>query len=135
MQTRQRLRPAGTLYTVSAAARADMLVTLALFVAGSVLGSISLPTFLNVGGIDPVPAGNYFGPWGGLAVTLSQHRACCISGCHRRPPTRRLDQAQCPVHDRCRRDCRRDDRRVLAGGHPWQRLTFGYTVWGAKLAT
>src|SRR6187399_2349890 len=49
----------GTLYTVGGGS-GRMLVTLALFVAGSVLGSISLPTFLNMGGIDPVLAGNYF---------------------------------------------------------------------------
>ncbi len=55
----------GTLYTVGGGS-GRMLITLALFIAGSVLGSISLPTFLNMGGIDPVLAGNYLGPWGGL---------------------------------------------------------------------
>src|SRR5690348_4850641 len=59
----------GTLYTVGAGS-GRMLVTLTFFMAGSVLGSLSLPSFLALGGIDPVLASDYLGPWGGLALTL-----------------------------------------------------------------
>ena len=59
----------GTLYTVGGGS-GRMLFTLAFFIVGSVLGSLSLPTFLNMGGIDPVLASDYLGPWGGLAATL-----------------------------------------------------------------
>jgi hypothetical protein len=48
-----------------------MLITLALFIAGSVIGSLHLPAFLALGGIDPILASSYLGPWGGLAATLA----------------------------------------------------------------
>ena len=60
----------GTLYTAGGGS-GRMLITLALFIVGSVIGSLHLPAFLALGGIDPVLASNYFGPWGGLAVTLA----------------------------------------------------------------
>src|SRR5260221_2558248 len=58
----------GTLYTVGGGS-GRMLLTLAFFIAGSVIGSLHLPAFLRLGGIDPGPAANYFGPWGRLAAT------------------------------------------------------------------
>ena len=61
----------GTLYTVGGGS-GRMLVTLALFIVGSVIGSLHLPAFLTLGGIDPILASNYFGPWGGLAATLAE---------------------------------------------------------------
>src|SRR5215475_1465769 len=60
----------GTLYTVGGGS-GRMLIALLFFVIGSVLGSLSLPAFLALGGIDPVLASDYFGAWGGLAVTLA----------------------------------------------------------------
>src|SRR6478752_703457 len=60
----------GTLYTAGGGS-GRMLVALALFIAGSVIGSLHLPAFLALGGIDPILASHYFGPWGGLAVTLA----------------------------------------------------------------
>ena len=59
----------GTLYTVGGGS-GRMLIALLFFVAGSVFGSLSLPSFLAFGGIDPVLASDYLGPWGGLAATL-----------------------------------------------------------------
>src|SRR6516165_11680204 len=59
----------GTLYTVGGGS-GRMLITLLFFVVGSVFGSLSLPVFLSLGGLDPVLASDYFGVWGGLAVTL-----------------------------------------------------------------
>jgi len=61
----------GTLYTVGGGS-GRMLLTLAFFIAGSVIGSLHLPAFLALGGIDPILAAHYFGPWGGLAVTLAE---------------------------------------------------------------
>ncbi len=63
----------GTLYTAGGGS-GRMLIALALFIAGSVIGSLHLPAFLRLGGVDPILASNYFGPWGGLAVTLGEHR-------------------------------------------------------------
>ena len=60
----------GTLYTVGGGS-GRMLIALAFFIVGSVFGSLSLPAFLALGGIDPVLASDYLGPWGGLAATLA----------------------------------------------------------------
>ena len=60
----------GTLYTVGGGS-GRMLLALAGFIVGCVFGSLSLPAFLALGGIDPVIASDYLGPWGGLAATLA----------------------------------------------------------------
>ena len=60
----------GTLYTVGGGS-GRMLIALAFFMVGSVLGSLSLPSFLALGGVDPILAADYLGPWGGLAATLA----------------------------------------------------------------
>src|SRR6187399_558273 len=67
----------GTLYTAGGGS-GRMLVALALFIVGSVIGSLHLPAFLALGGIDPILASNYFGPWGGLAVTLASIAAVAL---------------------------------------------------------
>jgi len=67
----------GTLYTAGGGS-GRMLIALALFIAGSVIGSLHLPAFLRLGGIDPVLASDYFGPWGGLAVTLASIAAAAL---------------------------------------------------------
>ena len=122
----------GTLYTVGGGS-GRMIVTLAFFIAGSVIGSLHLPAFLALGGIDPILAADYLGPWGGLAATWATLAVAAIAGvalARRRgasfkPPRRIVFGA------------------VLigllsigvfaAGHHPWS-VTFGFTVWGAKLA-
>ena len=79
--------------TPSAAAPAACWSRLALFIVGSVLGSLCLPTFLRFGGIDPVLAGDYFGPWGGLAVTLASIALVALVVIVDRAATRWLDSA------------------------------------------
>src|SRR6476659_9718319 len=59
----------GTLYTVGGGS-GRMLIALLFFVVGSVFGSLSLPAFLSLGGVDPVLASDYLGAWGGLIATL-----------------------------------------------------------------
>jgi hypothetical protein len=123
----------GTLYTAGGGS-GRMLVTLALFIVGSVFGSLSLPAFLRLGGIDPVLAGDYFGPWGGLLVTLASIAAAAalvIAIARRRnasttiPPYFLLGSIVIALLM---------IGTFFAAGHPWS-VTFGYTVWGAKLAT
>src|SRR5207302_2721077 len=57
----------GTLYTVGGGS-GRMLIALACFIVGSVVGSLHLPAFMALGGVDPVLASDYLGPWGGLAA-------------------------------------------------------------------
>jgi uncharacterized membrane protein YedE/YeeE len=122
----------GTLYTAGGGS-GRMLITLALFIAGSVVGSLHLPAFLALGGIDPVLASNYFGPWGGLAVTLGSIALVALAimavararGANFTP--RPLIIAGAVVIGALSIGV------FLAGHHPWS-VTFGFTVWGAKIA-
>ena len=123
----------GTLYTAGGGS-GRMLVTLAFFVIGSVFGSLSLPPVLALGGLDPVLAADFFGPWGGLAVTLASIAAVALiiaAIAKRRSanflPSRNYIIGGIIIGLLC-------IAVFLAGGHPWS-VTFGYTVWGAKLAS
>lgn len=121
----------GTLYTVGGGS-GRMLVTLAFFVIGSVFGSLSLPTFLEMGGLDPIMASDYLGPWGGLAATLASLAAAAaimIAVARKRganyKPSRNYIIGGIVIGLLC-------IFVFFAGGHPWS-VTFGYTVWGAKI--
>ena len=122
----------GTLYTAGGGS-GRMLIALAFFMAGSVWGSLSLPSFLALGGIDPVVASNYQGPWGGLAATrasIAVGAAIIIAIARKRGanwrPSRHYIIGGVAIGLLC--------VFVFAvGGHPWS-VTFGYTIWGAKIA-
>lgn len=123
----------GTLYTVGGGS-GRMLIALLFFVIGSVLGSLSLPAAMALGGIDPVLASDYLGPWGGLAATLASLALAAVlivAVAKRRGasfmPSRTymigglvIGLLFVAV--------------FVVGGHPWS-VTFGYTVWGAKIAS
>jgi uncharacterized protein len=123
----------GTLYTVGGGS-GRMLIALLFFVIGSVFGSLSLPAFLALGGIDPILASDYFGAWGGLAVTLASiafFASVFIAIARKRggayKPSRNYVIGGFAIGILC-------VAVFFAGGHPWS-VTFGYTVWGAKAAT
>jgi uncharacterized protein len=123
----------GTLYTVGSGS-GRMLLALAGFIVGCVFGSLSLPAFMALGGIDPVIAADYLGPWGGLAATLASlalAAALMIAVANRRGanfmPSRNYVIGGCVIGFLC-------IVVFVCGGHPWS-VTFGYTVWGAKLAS
>ncbi|MPZ55785.1 MAG: YeeE/YedE family protein [Rhizobiales bacterium] len=122
----------GTLYTAGGGS-GRMLITLACFIVGSVVGSLHLPAFLALGGIDPILAADYLGSWGGLAATLASLAvaAAIVVGVARRKgsafqPRRALVIGGILVG-------LLSIAVFLAGGHPWS-VTFGFTVWGAKIA-
>jgi uncharacterized membrane protein YedE/YeeE len=122
----------GTLYTAGGGS-GRMLITLALFIVGSVIGSLHLPAFLALGGVDPILASNYFGPWGGLAATLAgiAVAALIIAGIARArgagfTPRPLLIVGAIVIG-------LLSIGVFLAGHHPWS-VTFGFTVWGAKIA-
>src|SRR5256885_8590503 len=123
----------GTLYT-SGGGSGRMLIALALFIVGSVIGSLHLPAFLALGGVDPILASTYFGPWGGLAVTLASIAAAAFvivaiaraRGSNYKPrPLIMMGAITIGLIS---------IGVFLVGHHPWS-VTFGFTVWGAKLAT
>jgi len=123
----------GTLYTVGGGS-GRMLIALLFFIIGSVFGSLSLPAFLALGGIDPVLASDYLGAWGGLAATLASialAAALIVAVAKRRGanyrPARNYVIGGIAIGLLC-------VAVFAAGGHPWS-VTFGYTVWGAKIAT
>ncbi|HYC16615.1 MAG TPA: YeeE/YedE family protein [Pseudolabrys sp.] len=122
----------GTLYTVGGGS-GRMLIALLFFVVGSVAGSLSLPAFLALGGVDPVLASDYLGPWGGLAATLISiaiAAALIIAVARKRRanfvPSRNYMIGGATIGLLCLAV-------FAAGGHPWS-VTFGFTVWGAKAA-
>jgi len=122
----------GTLYTVGGGS-GRMLIALLFFVIGSVFGSLSLPAFLALGGVDPILASDYFGAWGGLAATLVSiaiAAALIIAIARKRGakfvPSRNYVIGGFAIGLLC-------IAVFAAGGHPWS-VTFGYTVWGAKAA-
>jgi len=123
----------GTLYTAGGGS-GRMLLALAFFMMGSVLGSLSLPSFLALGGVDPILAADYLGPWGGLAATLASLAlvAALIAAIAKRrgasfTPSRNFVVGGIAIGLLC-------IFVFLVGGHPWS-VTFGYTVWGAKIAS
>jgi uncharacterized protein len=122
----------GTLYTVGSGA-GRMLIALAFFIVGSVVGSLHLPAFLALGGIDPIIASRYLGAWGGLAVTLASLAAAAalvVAIARRRganyTPSRTIVIGAIVIGAI-------SIGVFLAGGHPWS-VTFGFTVWGGKIA-
>jgi uncharacterized membrane protein YedE/YeeE len=123
----------GTLYTAGGGS-GRMLIALAGFIAGAVFGSLSLPSFLALGGIDPIIASDYLGPWGGLALTLASLAlvaALLVVIARRRGagfiPSRRMVFGGIAIG-------LLSIAVFAAGGHPWS-VTFGFTVWGAKIAS
>jgi uncharacterized membrane protein YedE/YeeE len=123
----------GTLYTVGGGS-GRMLVTLAFFLVGSVIGSLHLPIVMAWAGIDPIVASAYLGPWGGLAATwasLAVAAAVVIAIARRRGsavwPARRVIVGAVLI-------ALLSIAVFAAGHHPWS-VTFGFTVWGAKIAT
>jgi uncharacterized membrane protein YedE/YeeE len=121
----------GTLYTVGGGS-GRMLVTLAFFIVGSVFGSLSLPSTLALGGIDPVLASDYLGPWGGLLATLlsiALAATIMIAVAKKRGanwrPSRIYMIGGIVIGVLC-------IGVFFAGGHPWS-VTYGYTIWGAKI--
>ena len=123
----------GTLYTAGSGA-GRMLIALAFFVIGSVIGSLHLPAFLALGGIDPIIASQYLGPWGGLVATLTSLAAAgaVVAAIARRRganfiPSRTIVAGAIVIG-------LLSIAVFLAGRHPWS-VTFGFTVWGGKIAS
>lgn len=123
----------GTLYAAGGGS-GRMLVTLAFFIAGSVLGSLHLPAFYALGGIDPIVAGQYLGAWGGLIAALG---SIAVAAAVIAAIALRRGASIAPSKPMLIGALAIGVFAIVvfvAGGHPWS-VTFGFTVWGGKIAS
>ena len=139
----------GTLYTVGGG-NTKMLATLLGFLAGSVLGTLHLPWWLGLPSLGSVSLLRHFSLVGALAVQLAVIAAIALASL--RFERRRHGAIS---HGPAAREGTAGWRRLLQGpwpliagglllallnfavlavsGHPWS-VSFGYALWGAKLA-
>ena len=142
----------GTLYTVGGGA-SHMVVTLAFFLVGSLLGSLHLPWWLEQSSFGGISLLDEFGLAGALTFQLSLFAAIAAAawlierrrrgrfapegfppaGSGARPPAlpRRLLQGPWPLVWGAVALALLNAMTLYLAGHPWN-ISFGYTLWGAK---
>ena len=109
-----------------------MIVALPFFVIGSVIGSVILPRFLELGSLDPIEIGENLPSSGklGLNLFLLLGAAGLFAWLgHRRGfhLTKRMLAATILIAVLCWAV-------FMVSRHPWG-VTFGFTLWGAKIAS
>lgn len=137
----------GTLFTAGGGS-ARMLVTLAFFVFGALIGTAHLPMWLTLPAIPAVGLGAVFGPAGGVAVTLvalalvalitvvierRAHGALETVSAPSRSGWPRFFHGPWPLVGTGLLLAGMNVITLLVTGHPWS-ITFGFGVWGAKIA-
>ena len=137
----------GTLFTVGGGS-ARMLVTLAFFILGAVIGTAHLPWWLALPSLPEISLGRALGVPAGLALTLAGLAAVALL-------TVLVERAAHGTLETPRPSPRHGLARLLRGpwplvgaglllaalnvatlalaGHPWS-VTFGFGLWGAKIA-
>lgn len=135
----------GTLFTLGGGSK-RMVITLAAFIVGSVIGSIHLPWWLDLPGYDPVNLATHLGIPGALALQaiVLAFLAYASLVYERRKGFKAADEATVPL---ARRLWKGPWTLIWAGvalvvlniatlflaGHPWT-ITYGFALWGAKMA-
>ncbi|SOD92251.1 YeeE/YedE family protein [Caenispirillum bisanense] len=137
----------GTLFTVGGGS-SRMLVTLAFFIVGAVVGSWHLPWWLEQPSLPPVSLGASLGVPGGLAVTLAGLAAVALLTVWLEKRRHGSLETVAPAPRRGLARLLRGPWPLLAGGmglaalniatlvtagHPWS-VTFAFGLWGAKTA-
>lgn len=137
----------GTLFTVGGGS-SRMLVTLAFFVVGAVLGSWHLPWWLAQPSLPPVSLGATLGVPAALAVTLAglgavaaltvwverrRHGALEQVAAAPRAGAARLLRGPWPLLGGALVLAALNVATLLVAGHPWS-VTFAFGLWGAKTA-
>ena len=137
----------GTLFTVGGGS-ARMLVTLAFFVAGALVGTAHLPWWLSLPSLPQISLGGALGVPAGVAVTLAGLAAVAgltivverrAHGSLERvePAPRRglarLMHGPWPLLGAGLALAALNVATLLTAGHPWS-VTFGFGLWGAKIA-
>jgi uncharacterized membrane protein YedE/YeeE len=137
----------GTLFTVGGGS-ARMLVTLAFFIVGAVLGTAHLPWWLAQPSLPTISLGAVFGAPVAVAVTLAGLAAVAAitvlverrsHGALERPAQPktqglpRLLQGPWPLLGAAVVLALLNVATLLIAGHPWS-ITYGFGLWGAKAA-
>lgn len=137
----------GTLFTVGGGS-VRMLVTLAGFILGAVLGTAHLPFWLGLPSLPVVKFGDYFGPFAGTAVTLLAVTAviAILAVMERRRhgdvepvfkgfsdfSASKLLHGPWPLILAVVLLAVGNVLTLLLAGHPWS-VTYGFGLWGAKI--
>jgi len=136
----------GTLFTVGGGST-RMLVTLAFFIVGAVLGTAHLPYWLTLPSMPPVSLGATLGTFGGIAATLLALGAVAAAtvwverrahGSLERqgPPAGRgwswVLRGPWPLVGAGILLAVLNVVTLLVAGHPWS-VTFAFGLWGAKI--
>lgn len=137
----------GTLFTVGGGS-ARMLVTLLFFIIGAVAGTAHLPYWLTLPALPPTSLGTLFGVPGGVAVTVlglaaiagvtalierSRHGSLEAAPRPARKGLERLLHGPWPLVGAGLALAALNLATLLVAGHPWS-ITYGFGLWGAKLA-
>ncbi|WP_412557864.1 YeeE/YedE family protein [Thalassospira sp. MIT1370] len=137
----------GTLFTVGGGS-ARMLLTLAFFIIGAVIGTAHLPMWLELPSLPPMSVGREFGVAGGLAVTFGglalvalitvivekrAHGSLEATPKAPRAGLARLFHGPWPLVWTGLLLAGLNVATLLIAGHPWS-ITFGFGLWGAKIA-
>ncbi|HSH42775.1 MAG TPA: YeeE/YedE family protein [Arenicellales bacterium] len=139
----------GTLFTVGAG-NVRMMITLAAFIAGSLLGTLHLPWWLERPGLDPVNLIAALGTAGALSFQLAalaglawwlvrierRHHGSLDPGLWRRPAGSRLAvllHGGWPLLWGAAALAALNLATLLVSGYPWG-VTFAFALWGAKIA-
>ncbi|WP_421724508.1 YeeE/YedE family protein [Bauldia sp.] len=138
----------GTLFTVGGGS-ARMLVTLAFFIVGAVVGTAHLPWWLELPSLPPVSLGASLGLPAGVALTVAALAAVAVvtvvierrahGDIEREPGPRRpgwqwLVVGPWPLIGAGLVLALLNVATLLVAGHPWS-ITYGFGLWGAKIAS
>lgn len=137
----------GTLFTVGGGST-RMLVTLAFFIVGAVIGTAHLPWWLEQPSLPPIGLGTELGLPLAIAVTVaglaavalitaviekSAHGGLESEPAPRRPGWRWLLVGPWPLVGAGLALALLNIATLLVAGHPWS-ITYGFGLWGAKIA-
>jgi uncharacterized membrane protein YedE/YeeE len=137
----------GTLFTVGGGS-SRMLVTLAFFIVGAVIGTAHLPWWLELPSLPPISLGTTLGVPGGMALTVLGLVAIgTVTILIEKRSHGELERAAAPARRGLQRLLLGPWALVAAGlslaalnlatllvaGHPWS-ITYGFGLWGAKIA-
>ncbi|PWK71580.1 YeeE/YedE family protein [Aminobacter sp. AP02] len=137
----------GTLFTVGGGS-SRMVVTLVFFILGAVIGTAHLPWWLAMPSLPEISLGKTLGVPGGVIVTLVALGAVAAAtalverrahgGLEKATPSprkglSRLLQGPWPLVGAGLALAGLNIATLLTAGHPWS-VTFGFGLWGAKVA-